>query len=133
MERYKARVIDDRTLELPQGALRTVRPGQEIEIDLADTAMPAILSNEPDGDGLYKESPVNQSLRTDRLVKETQVSPLYGREPTGNVATAVSRVDEFNALAEQWRREAGALSDTEKRAMHPAYQRIIGMGNDAIQ
>jgi hypothetical protein len=39
---------------------------------------------------------------------------------------------EFHSLAEQWRRETGMLSSVPKMAMHPAYQRIIGMGERAI-
>jgi hypothetical protein len=34
----------------------------------------------------------------------------------------------FSELAEQWQRETGMLSVTSKISMHPAYQRIIGMG-----
>jgi hypothetical protein len=39
---------------------------------------------------------------------------------------------QFRSLAEQWRRETGMLSSILKKAMHPAYQRIIGMGAGAI-
>src|SRR5580698_3363154 len=39
---------------------------------------------------------------------------------------------EFNELARQWRRETGMLSLTRQKAMHPAYQKIIGMGKDAL-
>jgi putative addiction module component (TIGR02574 family) len=42
------------------------------------------------------------------------------------------RVEEFNVLAERWRRETGVKSDSEEIAMHPDYQKIIGMGNGAI-
>ena len=34
----------------------------------------------------------------------------------------------FNELAELWRLETGPLSSITAKAMHPAYQRIIGMG-----
>ena len=34
----------------------------------------------------------------------------------------------FRDLAETWRRETAFLSFMQQRAMHPAYQRIIGMG-----
>ena len=34
----------------------------------------------------------------------------------------------FEQLAETWRRETGFLSFMQQRALHPAYQRIIGMG-----
>jgi hypothetical protein len=38
----------------------------------------------------------------------------------------------FNELASQWRRETGMMSMIHKKAMHPAYQRIIGMGKEAL-
>jgi hypothetical protein len=39
---------------------------------------------------------------------------------------------EFNELAAQWRKETGMVSMLHKKAMHPAYQRIIGMGKEAL-
>jgi hypothetical protein len=38
----------------------------------------------------------------------------------------------FEELAETWRRETRFLSFMEQRAMHPAYQRLIGMGWMAV-
>ncbi|SRR6266705_563228 len=38
----------------------------------------------------------------------------------------------FRHLADQWHNETGHYSLMYKRAMHPAYQQIIGMGTDAI-
>ncbi|MEC4818386.1 MAG: hypothetical protein SAK29_34710 [Scytonema sp. PMC 1069.18] len=38
----------------------------------------------------------------------------------------------FLELAEQWRRETGMLSVVTKISMHPAYQRIIGMGQPVV-
>lgn len=43
----------------------------------------------------------------------------------------VSRLElemEFNTLAEEWRAETRMLSFVTQKSMHPAYQRIIGMG-----
>ena len=40
--------------------------------------------------------------------------------------------EEFSLLADRWRRETGMLSSISRKAMHPAYQRIIGMGAGAI-
>ena len=68
--------------------------------------------------------------------------PLHLPEATGTAADAssprvaslvssISRLDarqEFTALAEQWRKATGYLSSPSQMAMHPAYQRIIGMG-----
>jgi hypothetical protein len=39
---------------------------------------------------------------------------------------------EFNELARQWRRETGMMSFARQKATHPAYQKIIGMGKDAL-
>ncbi len=38
----------------------------------------------------------------------------------------------FLELAEQWRRDTGMLSVISKISMHPAYQRIIGMGQPVV-
>ena len=38
----------------------------------------------------------------------------------------------FRTLAEQWYAETGMISMIHKKAMHPAYQKIIGMGKDAL-
>ena len=39
---------------------------------------------------------------------------------------------EFQRLAHQWREETGMLSSVSQITMHPAYQRIIGMGERAV-
>ncbi|HEV2763303.1 MAG TPA: hypothetical protein VGV38_10045 [Pyrinomonadaceae bacterium] len=38
----------------------------------------------------------------------------------------------FRALADRWRRETLHLSSVNRKAMHPAYQRIVGMGPEAL-
>jgi hypothetical protein len=38
----------------------------------------------------------------------------------------------FLELAQQWRRETGMMSLVTKMSMHPAYQRIIGMGQPVV-
>lgn len=38
----------------------------------------------------------------------------------------------FYRIAEQWRAETGFVSSINKAAMHPAYQRIIGMGQTVV-
>jgi hypothetical protein len=46
---------------------------------------------------------------------------------------ATSGLEEtFLGLAEQWQRETGMLSLVQKMVMHPAYQRIIGMGQPVV-
>lgn len=39
---------------------------------------------------------------------------------------------QFKTLAEQWRRETGASSSISRKVEHPAYQKIIAMGDDAV-
>ncbi|PWU17474.1 MAG: hypothetical protein C5B50_11285 [Verrucomicrobia bacterium] len=39
---------------------------------------------------------------------------------------------EFNELAGQWYRETRKLSSTPQIVLHPAYQKIIGMGKEAL-
>jgi transposase-like protein len=39
---------------------------------------------------------------------------------------------QFDALAAQWYRETRKLSDATQIVLHPAYQKIIGMGKDAL-
>jgi len=38
----------------------------------------------------------------------------------------------FLQLAEQWRRETGMISLVTKMSVHPAYQRMIGMGQPVV-
>jgi hypothetical protein len=38
----------------------------------------------------------------------------------------------FHRLAGQWRDETELLSSTTAKAMHPAYQQIIGLGPEAL-
>src|SRR5258707_15385679 len=38
----------------------------------------------------------------------------------------------FQELAERWKKETAHHSNIAKRAMHPAYQEIIGMGEKAV-
>ena len=45
---------------------------------------------------------------------------------------AVAVEAQFERLAEKWKRECPPLSSAEKLAMHPMYQRIIGLGPDVL-
>ena len=38
----------------------------------------------------------------------------------------------FHALVAEWRRDTAPLSSVQDMVLHPAYQRIIGLGPDAI-
>jgi hypothetical protein len=53
--------------------------------------------------------------------------------PTSVVVEDTSELQrKFTALTERWRDETAMLSSAEMIAMHPAYQRIIGMGPEAL-
>src|SRR5260370_21379297 len=39
---------------------------------------------------------------------------------------------DFDDLVKKWKQETAKLSMVQKKALHPAYQRIIGMGKDAL-
>jgi len=47
-------------------------------------------------------------------------------------ARAGNLASKFQELAETWRRETSFLSFLQQRLIHPAYQRIVGMGWPAV-
>jgi hypothetical protein len=51
--------------------------------------------------------------------------------PSGQ-AVSGSLAAHFQQLAQQWRSETAHLSNVRKKALHPAYQEIIGMGEPAV-
>lgn len=54
-------------------------------------------------------------------------------EPLRGAQGQVSDIErQFNQLASQWKAETGMLSVLSQKVLHPAYQRIIGMGKKAI-
>ena len=54
------------------------------------------------------------------------------RQDTDSPAEQRDLEQRFNALADQWRNDTLFLSSVDKMAIHPAYQRIIGMGPQAL-
>jgi len=56
--------------------------------------------------------------------------------PSANTTTAATNnpgiEEEFNQLAEQWYRETRMHSSLHQIVLHPAYQKIIGMGKEAL-
>jgi hypothetical protein len=50
--------------------------------------------------------------------------------PHATDSAAVAR--KFSELSERWRRETALVSNVERIVLHPAYQRIIGMGREAV-
>jgi len=62
-----------------------------------------------------------ENVRVHGIVDESEVVP--------STSTEIRR---FADLAEQWRRETRLISNISKKALHPAYQQIIGMGEAAV-
>ena len=56
------------------------------------------------------------------------VESLAEKSPEGKAGPPAGLALKFQELAEIWRRETGFFSFMQQRALHPAYQRIIGMG-----
>jgi hypothetical protein len=52
--------------------------------------------------------------------------------PTEFRAAAEDRAEEFIALAENWKRDTKHVSLISRKILHPAYLRIIGMGQPAL-
>lgn len=76
-----------------------------------------------------------QSLPPESLAKLREVLNATGEREEGlEAARALALIDEedeepeFRRLADQWLRETEHVSSIKKACMHPAYQRIIGMG-----
>ncbi len=51
---------------------------------------------------------------------------------TNGFANAISLEVRFQQLAEQWKKETKYISSLSKMALHPAYQKIIGLGQPAV-
>jgi hypothetical protein len=80
-----------------------------------------------------------QSTTTSKVVAGKIVST-ETRHPTRDkiiaykypIKSKVKLEAEFNSLAEEWRAETGMLSLVTQKSMHPAYQKIIGMGQPVV-
>jgi hypothetical protein len=55
-------------------------------------------------------------------------SAAFTEQPAVRQRVVESPQHAFSALAEEWRRETAPLSSVTEIVLHPAYQRIIGMG-----
>lgn len=60
-----------------------------------------------------------------------QLTPAEKREVLARLAPETN-AELFQALAAQWRAETRHLSSVSRMALHPAYQRIIGLGIAAV-
>lgn len=57
------------------------------------------------------------------------MTPIEASPPATSADSLPTR---FQQLVHRWKQEAGPSSSVETLAMHPAYQRIIGLGPDAV-
>lgn len=68
----------------------------------------------------------------DTAWKESKTARYKAYSTTRQLTFNYDIAQRFQRLADQWHNETGHYSLMFKRAMHPAYQQIIGMGKDAI-
>ena len=61
-----------------------------------------------------------------------QPEPTSAASSVRPTSPVVSPRQAFSALAEEWRRETAPWSSVTDIVLHPAYQRIIGMGRAAL-
>src|SRR5881296_4008791 len=47
-------------------------------------------------------------------------------------STGTALEEQFNELAQAWYRDTRMLSSAQQIVLHPAYQKIIGMGKEAL-
>src|SRR6266404_825163 len=52
--------------------------------------------------------------------------------PAANANSGMALEEQFKALAQEWYRDTRMLSSAQQIVLHPAYQKIIGMGSDAL-
>lgn len=85
-------------------------------------------------ESLYDDSAwAEWDLDDDTIPQQTLHWDLRGRiEITIPHIYSPSTESEFSQLANDWRAETAHLSSAKTRAMHPTYQRIIGLGASAV-
>lgn len=70
--------------------------------------------------------------RARRLVLKLDSSSTYGHVPESTAAAASlltpATKARFERLAAEWKRDASVWSSGTRRVLHPAYQKIIGLG-----
>lgn len=84
---------------------------------------------ETDQDNDSAVNPYSSTITESRPVGTT---PARLNETASKLKTGGPVEQKFSTLAEEWRKETGHLSSITQKVMHPAYQRIIGMGPVAL-
>ena len=95
------------------------------EVDTTEQAVVAemIRRTELEMEQLLEELAVQKAKGVNRLHRLVDAS---GAQANRNVKAA------FAALADQWKRETGMLSSVSRKIQHPAYKKIIALGEPAI-
>jgi hypothetical protein len=83
---------------------------------------------------VIEKKPTSVTLHDDWMENRTRLHLVQG---SFKIRSALRRNEseakqKFNQLALRWYRETGMLSFIRQKAMHPAYQKIIGMGREAL-
>ena len=65
------------------------------------------------------------------MSKPTLTERRDSSSPNG-IAPSAHEEEEFQRLADQWRRETGHFSYLPRKYRHPSYQRILAMGQFAV-
>lgn len=105
---------------------------QEIRIPEASETEQAVISQmadraEDEMIGLLREIAERNEQITDRIHCLIDVAEAYSASHGDD-----DLQKRFAALAGQWRRETGASSSISRKVEHPAYQKIIAMGDAAV-
>ena len=76
----------------------------------------------------------DEAAKTGRLVDDLAAEAIQGWLSEAHTLESKPQdcVSLFSRLAEEWRRDRPRGVDVTGMVMHPSYQRIIGMGEDAI-
>jgi len=70
----------------------------------------------------------------DASIQHTEISADAFASSAGSLKAQSERLrPEFTVLAEQWQRDTPHLSQISKKVLHPAYFRIVGMGEPAVR
>jgi type I restriction enzyme M protein len=78
------------------------------------------------------ESEMEKLLEELAAQKAKGVNRLHRLVDASGVQAAQSSKAVFTVLADQWKRETGMFSSMSKKIQHPAYQKIIALGESAV-
>ena len=121
---WKSPNMSEAALEVLDASLQQIRGGMEAPIISLVALCSAVF---PDA-----------TFRAPHEVLEEFVSPLTREKLTVSLdslkrlAPVDAKEEKFRRLAATWKSETEATSSVTEMAMHPAYQQIIGMGEDAV-